>query len=375
MNPNNPFGEGPIKSWYHLDCFFYLKVTKNTKTLTSSDEIEGWNELPNEDKTIFKTKAGKDFKEVEVEASSSSKKRSLSPSINENKDSKKSKLVDDFNKFSDFQMLIKQVKKESSYNEKSKIIRKMIFDSKRNVDLELWLKLLMPKEALSRVYNLHDKQIVKLFSTILRFDQSELSNHLEESGDVSETVSHFFNKSKKILPKSESSMSLQKIDEFLDQLQHLTHEKDQINHFEMICKQSTIGDLKTLIRLIKNDLKMNCRARHVLDAVHESAYEHFQKSRDLKTIINTFSINIKSEGSKKLKSGLQLMIPISPMLAEACKDFDKAIEKCVGGFYSEIKYDGERVQIHKKGNEFKFFSRNLKLVTDYKIEKFKGKNI
>lgn len=41
------------------------------------------------------------------------------------------------------------------------------------------------------------------------------------------------------------------------------------------------------------------------------------------------------------------------MLAEACKSVEKAIEKCPAGIYSEIKYDGERVQLHKKGNEFK----------------------
>lgn len=50
------------------------------------------------------------------------------------------------------------------------------------------------------------------------------------------------------------------------------------------------------------------------------------------------------------------------MLAEACKSVEKAIEKCPRGMYSEIKYDGERVQLHKQGNEFKlvFFLYNIK---------------
>lgn len=47
------------------------------------------------------------------------------------------------------------------------------------------------------------------------------------------------------------------------------------------------------------------------------------------------------------------MSPISPMLAEACKSVEKAIEKCPEGMYSEIKYDGERIQLHKKGDEFR----------------------
>lgn len=35
--------------------------------------------------------------------------------------------------------------------------------------------------------------------------------------------------------------------------------------------------------------------------------------------------------------------------------------------YSEIKYDGERVQVHKKGSEFKYFSRSLKPVLPHKV--------
>lgn len=47
------------------------------------------------------------------------------------------------------------------------------------------------------------------------------------------------------------------------------------------------------------------------------------------------------------------MFPISPMLAGECNSVEKAIEKFPQGLYSEIKYDGERVQLHKRGNEFK----------------------
>ena len=39
--------------------------------------------------------------------------------------------------------------------------------------------------------------------------------------------------------------------------------------------------------------------------------------------------------------------------------------------YSEIKYDGERVQLHKKGKEFQFFSRSLKPVLPHKVENVK----
>lgn len=57
--------------------------------------------------------------------------------------------------------------------------------------------------------------------------------------------------------------------------------------------------------------------------------------------------------------------------AEACKSVGQAISKCPNGMYSEIKYDGERVQIHKQGNDFQYFSRSLKQVLPHKVAHIK----
>ena len=45
-----------------------------------------------------------------------------------------------------------------------------------------------------------------------------------------------------------------------------------------------------------------------------------------------------------------------------------AMKKCPNGMYAEIKYDGERVQVHKKGDRFEFFSRSLKAVQPHKVQ-------
>lgn len=43
------------------------------------------------------------------------------------------------------------------------------------------------------------------------------------------------------------------------------------------------------------------------------------------------------------------------------------MKKCPNGMYSEIKYDGERVQVHKNGDIFSYFSRSLKPVLPHKV--------
>ena len=44
-----------------------------------------------------------------------------------------------------------------------------------------------------------------------------------------------------------------------------------------------------------------------------------------------------------------------------------AMKKCPNGMYAEIKYDGERVQVHKQGDKFEYFSRSLKAVQPHKV--------
>ena len=53
--------------------------------------------------------------------------------------------------------------------------------------------------------------------------------------------------------------------------------------------------------------------------------------------------------------------------AEACRSVGKAMQKCPHGMYAEIKYDGERVQVHKQGDKFDYFSRSLKAVQPHKV--------
>ena len=55
------------------------------------------------------------------------------------------------------------------------------------------------------------------------------------------------------------------------------------------------------------------------------------------------------------------------MQAAPCKSAEEALSSTKGNLIAEIKYDGERVQLHKNGTEFSFYSRSLKAVQDYKV--------
>lgn len=80
------------------------------------------------------------------------------------------------------------------------------------------------------------------------------------------------------------------------------------------------------IRLIKHDLRINAGAKHVLEGLDSKAYEAFQASRNLRDVVDRVLAHKTGEGDK-LTVRAQLMTPVLPMLAEACKSVGYAMKK------------------------------------------------
>uniref|UniRef100_A0A8C5BIR0 DNA ligase n=1 Tax=Gadus morhua TaxID=8049 RepID=A0A8C5BIR0_GADMO len=404
----NPFSEsaGDMKEWHHVKCIFEKleKARATTKKIEDITDLEGWEELEDEDKEIInkhvadlmsKVKAspkkkvqGKLNTTTKAGSSSSpgpSSSPSPSPSPSPSKPCQAStlsaQLADPSHKdclLREFRKLCATVSERNSYNDKTTVIEKFLrkgsVGDKFHGDLYLTVKLLLPGVVKS-VYNLNDKQIVKLFSRIFRCNQEDMVRDLEQ-GDVSETVRMFFDDSKSFPPAAKSLLTIQDVDASLTRLAMLTKEDEQQQELEVIAKKCTSNDLKCIIRLIKHDLKMSAGAKHILDAVDPNAYDAFKASRNLGDVVERVLRNLQdaSNGSgprKLLTVEASLMTPVQPMLAEACKSIEMAMKKCPNGMYSEIKYDGERVQVHKNGDNFSYFSRSLKPVLPHKVAHFK----
>uniref|UniRef100_A0A8C1CBT1 DNA ligase n=1 Tax=Cyprinus carpio carpio TaxID=630221 RepID=A0A8C1CBT1_CYPCA len=406
----NPFSEsaGEMKEWYHVKCIFEKleRARATTKKIDDITELEGWEELQDDDKELI----NKHVSELAAKGNSTPKKKvqaklnnsgQLSapladPTVNaprkfsgftaskagsSSSSPGPSPLCDPNHKdclLREFRKLCAIVAEKSGYNAKTEIIRDFLTKGsggdKFRGDLYLTVKLLLPG-VVKNVYNLNDKQIVKLFSRILNCSQDEMVQDLEQ-GDVSETVRIFFEQSKFFPPAAKSLLTIQEVDASLSRLSQLTKEDDQQAELQDIAKMCTGNDLKCYIRLVKHDLKINSGAKHVLDAVDPNAYDAFKASRNLGDVIDRVLRNQQDAsngtGPRKILSvEASLMTPVQPMLAEACKSIEYAMKKCPNGMYSEIKYDGERVQVHKNDNHFSYFSRSLKPVLPHKVAHFK----
>ena len=63
------------------------------------------------------------------------------------------------------------------------------------------------------------------------------------------------------LPRS--TLKLHEVDKFLDKMATLTREEEQLRELKGIIRKCSHGDLRYIIRLLKNDLRMNAGAKPV----------------------------------------------------------------------------------------------------------------
>ncbi|KAF6094604.1 DNA ligase 3 [Phyllostomus discolor] len=422
----NPFSEsgGEMKEWYHVKCMFEKleRARATTKKIEDLTELEGWEELEDGEKeqisqhiADLSSKAGGTPKKKAVvqarltatgQVTSPGKGPSVAPGTHPRKfsgfaarpnssgeacpsptpkRSLSSSKCDPKHRdclLREFRKLCATVAENPSYNTKTQIIQDFLRKGSAgggspdgfHGDVYLTVKLLLPGVVKS-VYNLNDKQIVKLFSRIFNCNPDDMARDLEQ-GDVSETIRVFFEQSTSFPPAAKSLLTIQEVDEFLLRLSGLSKEDEQQQALQDIASRCTANDLKCIIRLIKHDLKMNSGAKHVLDALDPNAYEAFKASRNLQDVVERVLHNeqeVEKEPGRRRTLSVQasLMTPVQPMLAEACKSIEYAMKKCPNGMFSEIKYDGERVQVHKSGDHFSYFSRSLKPVLPHKVAHFK----
>ncbi|MBM3896123.1 MAG: ATP-dependent DNA ligase, partial [Thaumarchaeota archaeon] len=131
-------------------------------------------------------------------------------------------------------------------------------------------------------------------------------------------------------------------------------------------------EARFLLKILLGTLRLGIADNTVMDAL-AVAYTGTKENREvLETAYNVSSdlgkvaeaIATKGlDGTKKFE--VSVFNPIRPMLADRVKSEQEALEKLGDEFAAEYKLDGERVQIHLKGDKVVLFSRRLENITSY----------
>lgn len=202
---------------------------------------------------------------------------------------------------------------------------------------------------------------------------SEIEKELNKSGDIGETAQTFIAK-KKQSSFFQKALTVQRVYETLDKMAKTSGSGAVDSKMALLAgllSDASPKEAKYLLRTVTGNLRLGIADMTVLDALaiaygggkenREFIERAYNISSDLGKVANTIAEQ-GLEGIQKFQ--VEVFEPIRPMLAERLASPEEILEKFSGKCVAEYKYDGERIQLHKKGNTAVLFSRRLEKISD-----------
>ena len=139
------------------------------------------------------------------------------------------------------------------------------------------------------------------------------------------------------------------------------------NLLESLLSQATPLEAKYLAKIIIGEMQIGVVEGVMLDGIAEAS----SINRDLVRRSHMFLGDLGEVARIALRQGkiglerigMRLFNPIKPMLAEMAYEISEVLTEHGGVTAFEYKFDGARIQIHKRGSQVQIFSRRLTDVT------------
>ena len=114
------------------------------------------------------------------------------------------------------------------------------------------------------------------------------------------------------------------------------------------------SDAEYLMRIIFGEMRIGAVEGVVLDAIAEATSINPESVRRANMLLGNLAQVAElalTKGAQAVKGvGLTLFVPIKPMLAEMAEDLNEVFREHGGVTAFEFKYDGARIQIHRKAS-------------------------
>jgi DNA ligase-1 len=131
--------------------------------------------------------------------------------------------------------------------------------------------------------------------------------------------------------------------------------------------RATADEQSFLLRLLVGELRQGALAGVMVEAIASATGVPLAEVRRAAMFESNLGaiarLAIEGGAAALQRFQLQVMSPIVPMLAQTADDVDEALENLTGEVAFEWKMDGARIQLHKRDDEVRIFTRNLNDVT------------
>ena len=218
-----------------------------------------------------------------------------------------------------------------------------------------------------------EKLAVKAVAKATGRKEREIEEDLKTTGDLGETAQKFLGKRLQVTFFSEP-LTVDRVYQTLDKMAKATGSgsmDQKINLLAGLLANATPKEAKFIVRTVTSKLRLGIADMTVLDAL-AIAYGGGKDSRPILERAYNVSSDLGKVAKVVVEAGIEglkdfevsLGEPVRPMLAERLSSPEEILQKLGGKCIAEYKYDGERLQIHKDGEEIVLFSRRLENITD-----------
>ncbi len=213
-----------------------------------------------------------------------------------------------------------------------------------------------------------EKLAIKALARASGRRQKEIEEDLKRSGDIGETAQNFLAK-KKQTTFFQKTLTAQRVYETLDKMAKTTGSGAVGSKMALLAgllSDASPKEAKYIMRTVTGNLRLGIADMTVLDALAiaygggREARELIERAYNISSDLGGVANTVAEKGLEGIKK-FQVVVfePIRPMLAERLSSPEEILEKLGGKCVAEYKYDGERVQAHKKGNQVILYSRRL----------------
>jgi DNA ligase-1 len=217
-----------------------------------------------------------------------------------------------------------------------------------------------------------EKLAIRALARASGIKESDIEENLKKTGDVGKAAQGFM-ANKRQVTFFQQPLIVQRVYEVFDKMAKTSGSGAidlKISLLAGLLAAATPKEAKHIMRTVTGNLRLGIADMTVLDAL-AIAYGGGKESRELIERAYNISSDLGKvakivaekglEGIKKFQ--VSIGKPIRPMLAERLSSPEEILEKLGGKCIAEYKYDGERIQIHKKDKEVMLFSRRLENIS------------
>lgn len=213
-------------------------------------------------------------------------------------------------------------------------------------------------------FGMADKMIAQALAATYEEEKDVILKQYSKLGDMSLAAYELATKH-----NHGSAMTVDQVFNALLEVAHISgvgSVERKTNYFrdELLKKLDPVS-VKYIVRIVLGKLRLGIGDPTILDSLALAILDDRTQRKVLEGAYNRTSAlglvgrTLKEQGIEEVtKLKVRVGFPIRSELCERLPTPEKVIEK-MGTVDAQYKYDGFRVQIHKKGNEVRMFSRNL----------------